>query len=395
VVSSNGTWVQAVAEGWLIVQLGGSGFELGVASALQFAPILAFGPLGGVLVDRHSRIRLILVTQCLLGALALTTAALVWTGHVRIWVVWLAALVFGLVSVVDAPARQAFAAELVGAERVANAVALNNAVGVSSRAFGPALAGLVIAGANIALCFVINALSYVAVVVALLRIDRGSLFTEHRVPPRRGQVREGITHVRDHPVLRTVLITVTVVGVFGLNFQLLLTVLVAETLERGPGLYGSLMSVFGLGMIVGSLASASWHRPTVFGVGTASVALGLAHVIVGLAQEVPVVAFGVVLMGCAAGVFLSSAAGVLQMHAGAGMRGRVMALYLAAFLGTALAGGPLVGWLAETAGTRTAYLGGAAAALVAAVPGLLRRTAVTAREDAVRTDMARAADTST
>jgi MFS family permease len=377
-VSASGMWMQMVAETWLLVRLGGGGTDLGVAAALQFAPMLVLGAAGGVLVDRSDKRRLLLLTQGLLAVIAGTVGLLVWLDLVRIWTVWLAALLSGCVLAVDGPGRLAFSAELVPPELRANSVALNNAVGVSARAVGPAFSGLLIAGAGIALCFVANAVSYLAVMVALLRVEPAALTLDPAVPPRRGQVREGLRHVARDPALWTVLVMTAVVGVFGINFQLLLTLLVSVTFHAAAVWYGALMSSLGAGMILGSLLSAGRHRPTVSGVALLAAVFGATHALVGALPGVGAAMLGVFVLGAASGTFLASAAGVLQLHAGDGMRGRVMALYSVAFLGTALIGGPLMGWIADVAGPKAAFvIGGLCcipAALVA-VPAVRRAAA--------------------
>lgn len=385
IVSSNGTWMQLVAESWLIIQHGGSGVALGIATALQFAPILVLGPLGGVLVDRWSKRRVVIVTQCLSGTLAFAVGMLAWAGLMRIWMVWLSAFLLGFVNVVNQPARQALAAELVGPEQVANGVALTNMVGLSARALGPGLSGLLITRVGIATCFLLNAASYLAVVSALVKVDTTMLFTERRVVARRGQVREGLRYARQHAILRSVLLIMVVVGIFGVNFQLLLTLLASQTFHRGSELYGTLMSCLGVGMIVGSLISASWHQPTMFGVGMFSLALGGTNAVVGLASNLPFAFAGVLLLGAAAGMFLSSSAGLLQLHVSEGMRGRVMALYSVAFLGTALIGGPAVGWVAQAIDPQAGFLVAAVACAAAAVLGLRRPTGAAEQERATRT----------
>ncbi|MEV0561421.1 MFS transporter [Dactylosporangium sp. NPDC050588] len=364
-LSSTGTWIHLAAETWLLARLGAGGLGLGVTVALQFGPILLLGPAGGAVADRFDRRRLLLVTQPLLAAVAAGLALLVHLDAARIWTVWVAAVVTGVLLTVDGPARMAFAAELVDAEHLANSAALANAVAVSARALGPAVSGLLIAGAGVAACFLGNALSYLAVVAVLLGVHRRRTTADPPEPSRRsGLVREGLRHAARDPVLRAVLGMMTVVGVFGLNFQLLITLLATDTFGASARWFGALMSALGVGMVLGSLLSAGWHRPSPGGVAVLAVMTGATHAATGFAPNPWLGLAALAALGTAAGMFLASAAGVLQRRAGDAMRGRVMALYSVAFLGTGVVGGPLIGWVADTAGVTVAYVtGGACCAL--------------------------------
>jgi MFS family permease len=370
VISSAGTWVQLIAENWLIIKLGGNGVALGIATALQFTPIAVFGAYGGTWADRWDRRRLLLITQSLSGLLALAVGLLALAGGVRIWVVWLAALLLGFVNTIDNPGRQVFTAELVGRERVTNAVALNNAVSVSARAVGPAIGALLITTIGIPACFLVNAASYAAVVATLAVIQRERLHAEPARPRAKGQVREGLRHVARHPALRAGLLMVLIVGILGTNFQLLLTLYTAGALHRGAGLYGLLMACLGVGMLAGSLLAADRSRPTIGLVGLFAAGLGTGYLLVAVAPVLAAAFAGVAVMGVTGGMFLASASGVLQLHAGEGMRGRVMALYTVAFLGTAPIGGPLVGWIATAWSVRTAFAVSALSCLAAALCAL-------------------------
>jgi MFS family permease len=214
-ISVTGTWMQIVAENWLVLRLTGSGLALGITTALQFLPLAFAAPYGGLLVDRMNKRRLIAATQTVAGLLALTTGVLTLVGLIRIWMVFAAALALGFVNAVDGPARQAFTQEMVGPEQVANAVALNNSIAMGARAFGPALGGILIASAGLGWAFVANALTYGLVVAALVLMRPGQLFPLERIPRRPGQVREGLRYAATRGSIRTVLVILAVVSIFG------------------------------------------------------------------------------------------------------------------------------------------------------------------------------------
>ncbi len=356
VVSRSGWWIQMVAENWLVVDLGGSGLLLGITSALQFAPLLLFSPYAGVLVDRQDTRRLLIVTQCASGLLALIVGLLALTGVVQIWMIWLAAFLLGCLAAFEIPAREAFTMELAGPADVTNAVALNHVVRNSARALGPALGGGLIAWLGIGVCFLLNAASYAIVVAALCRLNPSELYRERTAPPRRGQVREGWRYVWRHPTLRTALLITAVATTFCTNFIVLLPLYISHTFEQDAAVYGLLMSCLGIGMVAGSLMAASWTAPTLRRVAGLALCFGLAHAVVGVA---PNLAFGFLtigVMGGASSMCLTCCAAYFQRHAVERMRGRVMALFTLAYLGTMPIGGPLVGWLAQSLGIRAGFM---------------------------------------
>lgn len=369
IVSTTGTWIQLIAESWLIIRLGGSGTALGVATAMQFIPIVVLGSHAGVLVDRWDRRRLVLVAQSLAGGLAAVMGVLSLVGDIRIWMVWVAALLVGCLDAFHGPARAAFSVELVDTDLVGNAVALTSAVTVSSRAVGPAVGGLLVAAVGVAPCFLINAASYAVGALSVAAMNPRRLRVEPREQRVRGQVIAGLRHVRQRPALRGVLVMVAVIGVFGSNIQLLLTLL-ARSDGHGPAVYGVLMSSLGCGMVIGSLLSASWHRPTVRGVALLSLAMGGTYLLTALVPGLTPVVLAVAALGIVSGMFLASAFGTLQLNTGARMRGRVMAMYTVASLGTAAVGGPLIGWVAATWSVHTGLLVCGVSCLAACLLGI-------------------------
>ena len=358
--------MQRVAQSWLVLHLTGSGLALGIVSALQFLPILLLGAFAGLAADRFDKRRLLLISQAAAGLLALALGLVTLLGVVQLWMVYALALMLGLVTVVDNPTRQSFVMEMVGRERVTNAVSLNSATFTSARIVGPAIAGVLITLVGTGWCFVINAASFAAVIVALAAMDPARL---HRAEPTRrrpGQLREGLSFVWSRSDLRLPLLLMAVVGTLALNFTVILPLLARNTFHGGAETYGLLFSVLGLGSLVGALFTAGRREPTyrlllfslaLFGL----LMLGAAaapNLLVELAVLVP--------MGMASVTFQTTGNSLLQLRARPSLRGRVMALYSVVFLGTTPIGSPLVGWVAERLGPRAGLVLGGAAMLLAA-----------------------------
>jgi len=299
--------------------------------------------------------------------LALVTAVLVLTGLIQIWMVYLAALTLGFVNAVDNPARQAFTAELVGADDVANAVALNQGTTMGARAFGPAVAGVVIAVAGPGWAFLCNAVTYVVMVAALRAMRAREFYPLERVAAAPGQVRAGIAYILGSSVLRAVIALLALASIFGFNFQVLFSLLVVDRFHLGPESYGALMSAMGGGAICGALLAAGTGPPTLLRALAWAAGFGAVLACLGLA---PAFGWALVLaavVGATTSLLLSTAAGVLQIASEPQFRGRVMAIYSVAVLGTAPIGGPLMGYLAEQLGPQIALKLGGLATLLAAL----------------------------
>ena len=385
-ISVSGTWMQQVAQSWLVLTITGSGLDLGVTVALQFLPMLLFGMWGGVVADRFDKRRVLIAAQAVAAVLALTLWALVVAGGVELWMVYVLAFLLGLVQVVDMPTRQAFVTEMVGPDEVPNAVGLNSAMFNAGRLVGPAAAGLVISSAGVAPAFVVNAVSYLVVIAALwaMRPDelyRDAAATDGRARGRRpGEIREGLRHVWRTPELRSPLLLVAVVGTFGFNFAVVLPVLARFTLHGGASLYGVLTAVMALGSLLGALYSASRARPTRALLVGSAVAFGALTLLAAAAPTPLTVATVLLPVGMAVMIFLATANATLQLNSSPAMRGRVMALYGLVFLGSTPVGGPLLGFVSQQWGARAgmALSGGVSLAvgLVALwLPGLRRRRA--------------------
>jgi len=381
-VSVTGTWMQTVAQNWLVLTLTDSGVALGVTVALQFLPTLLFGLWGGLVADRFDKRRVLIATQVVPAVLAVVMGTLVATGSVQLWMVYVLAFLLGVVHMVDMPTRHAFVMEMVGPDDIANAVALNSAMFNTGRMVGPAAAGVVIASAGIASSFLINAVSFLPVVASLVAIRPGDLFRQAPAPAGPGGVRAGLRYVWTSPTLRRPLLLVAVIGTFGFNFAVVLPLLARFTFDGGARMYGVLTSLMSLGSLLGALYAASRSRPTRPVLLRSAAAFGALTVAAAAIPSPVALAPVLVAVGVAMMVFLATANATLQLTAAPAMRGRVMALYGLVFLGTTPVGGPLLGWIGETWGAPAglAFAGGVslAAAIVAMAAA---RTEGTGEED--------------
>ncbi|HCA86258.1 MAG TPA: MFS transporter [Streptomyces sp.] len=375
-VSVVGTWMQRVAQDWLVLTLTGSGVALGLSSALQFGPIILLGLWGGTVVDRVDRRRLIIATQSVQAVLAAALAVLALTGVVQLWMVYALALALGLVTVLDSPARQAFVGEMVQPADYVNAQALNSTVHNAGRLVGPAIAGLLISTTGVGVAFVVNAVSFVAVLAGLLRMDTGSL---RRVTPtgqptgqRKGQAREGLRYVLGAPDLRMALLLVGVVALFGQNFRVVLPLLAQSAFDSGAEVYGYLTAALGLGAVLGALFSASRETATPRGLLLACLAFGAVNLVAAAVPTLTAAYVAMAAIGFVNIVFNTLGRTVLQLGSAPGLHGRVLALHGLVFLGSTPFGGPLLGWICEAYGARAGFVVAGVTALGAAAALLPR-----------------------
>lgn len=368
-VSLVGTWMQTVAQAWLVLELTGSGTALGLVAAAQFLPILLLAPYGGLLADRLDKRTILIATQCALGAMALTLGILTVTGAVQLWMVVVLALALGVATAIDNPARQAFAQEMVGAGGVRNAVSLNSVLVNTARAVGPAVAGVLIATVGTGPCFLINAVSYVAVVLALVGMDVDALRPTPRQERAPGQVRQGLSYVAHTPDLLVPLMMLAVVGTLAYEFQVVLPLLARGPLDGGAGTYGLLTSAMGAGAIVGGLVVAGHGRTGLRPLSVASAMFGLAILAAAAAPSVWVALVALTIVGATSVTFLAVGNTTLQLTAEPRFRGRVMALWAVAFLGSTPLGAPLIGAVSEHLSPRGGLAIGGLACLVAAALG--------------------------
>jgi MFS family permease len=374
-ISLSGTWMQTVAQGLLVLHLTGSGTALGLVTALQTIPVLLFGPWGGVVADRFPKRRILYVTQAVSSVLALLLGTLVATGAIRIEMVYLVALCLGAVSAVDNPTRQAFVVEMVGKDEIVNAVSLNSTEINLARVVGPAMAGVLIASVGLAACFLINGLSFLAVLAVLMAM-RGEELRPTPIGPRLpGQLRQGLQYVRASPVIRTILVMMAVIGTFTYEFSVSLPLFAEVTFRQGPATYAAMTAAMGLGAVVGGLYTASQGIGSLRRLTIVALLFGASVLLTALAPTLPLALLALLAVGFCSIGFTSLGNATLQLTSSAEMRGRVMALWTVAFLGSTPLGGPVIGAIGEHVGPRWALaLGGVAAVLAAGLgAGAFRR----------------------
>ncbi len=377
-VSLIGTWMQQVAQGWLVLELTDDPWALGLVAAAQFLPVIVLGLFAGVLADAVSKRKALIATQAAAMVLALVLAALVHFGRVEVWHVFVLAGLLGVVNAFDMPVRQAFVVEMVGREDIANAVAFNSAVFNGTRIFGPAIAGLLIATVGIAICFFINGVSYVAVIIGLLAMRTGELrgappsLVQRSVRSVIDSLTEGLRYVRDEPTVRLALTVLGIVATVALNFQVLLPLLARDVLGGGADTFGFLMAASGVGSLASSLSIAFGQRPTPRLLLAGATAIGLAMLGLGVSRVLP---FSLVLMLVTGWGVIAMAATtntLIQLTTPDELRGRVMSVYTTVFAGSVPIGGLFAGGMAATAGTPVALALGGVLALVTVAYALWR-----------------------
>ncbi len=370
VVSNTGTWMQRVAQDWLVLQLtANSGIAIGITTGLQFLPFLLLSPLAGLVADRIPKRRLLQLTNIGMAVPALVLGLLAVTGTAQVWHVYVLALVLGVAAAFDAPARQSFVSELVDGDDLTNAVGLNSASFNAARLVGPALAGVMIAalgGGVVATGWVIlaNAVSYAAPVMTLRSLDARLLHTPEPVLREPGQIRAGVSYVLGRPDLMLILGIVFFAGTFGLNFQLTSALMATEVFDKGATEYGLLGTFLAVGSLTGSLVAARRTRVRMRLVLAAALAFGVLEMVAGLMPSYLTFALMTPLLGLSALTMITAANSYMQLHTDPLLRGRVMALYMMIFIGGTPVGAPLVGWVGEVAGARWTLLGGGAATVL-------------------------------
>lgn len=371
-ISQAGTWMQSVAIIWVVLDLTDTGLAVGLVTAAQFLPLLVLGAWTGVLTDRFDRHRTLLATQVAYAALAVGFSVISLTGSATVGWMYALSLAFGLITALDNPVRRVFVGELVSREDLPNAVGLNSAMMTGSRVFGPALAGALIAGPGVSACFVLNAVSYVAVIVALLRMDRAGFSSVATVSRAKGQIRSGLRYAWNSPDLRASLLLVAVVGFAAFNFQVTLALLAERTFHGSAGTYTLLFSVMSAGSMLGGLAVARSQLVTMHSLVTAGFALAVSMVAMALAPTLWLATLFALPTGYTSIYLVSGSNAVVQLRADPQMRGRVLALYAMLFLGSTPIGGPVIGWVADVSNARVAVALGGVASGVAALWTLRR-----------------------
>jgi MFS family permease len=359
-VSNIGTWMQRVAQDWLVLELShGSGLAVGITTGLQFLPMLLLSPYGGLVADRFDKRAVLKITQAWLALSAAFLGVLAITGVAQTWHVYLIAFAFGIGTAFDNPARQSFVSEVAGKEHLANAIGLNSATFNAARIVGPAIAGLVIAAYGSGWAILSNAVTYAAFIGALLLMDAGRLRTVAPTARAKRQIREGLAYVRRRPDLLLVMGTVLFVGTFGMNFQMTSALMAQQEFHKGAQQYGILGTFMAVGSLTGALFAARRRSaPRGRFVVTMAVVFGLVEIAAGLMPTYWSYAAILPLLGLVALLTLTAANASVQLNVEARLRGRVMALYMMLLMGGTPIGAPLLGWVGGTYGARWTLIGG-------------------------------------
>ena len=371
IISTSGTFMQNVAQVWLVLKLTNSGTALGITSALQYVPILILGPYGGVIADRFSKRTILYFTQSISGILALILGVLVMTNLVQVWMVYILAFSLGMVTVFDNPTRQTFYMELVGPDNLRNAVTLYSTLVNLARIIGPAIAAALIAGFGLAPCFIINGISFVAVVIMLGLMHADELIVTPPLPRAKGQIVEGVKYILSTPVIGTTLLMMAIIGTLTYEFQVSLPLMAQFTFKGDASSYALLTASMGFGAAFGGVFFASRKGFQPSKVITAALLFGLAVLLAAFMPSLILTGLILVFVGITSINFSSLGNSLLQLESSPQMRGRVMSFWSIAFLGSTTIGGPLVGWFAEVSGARWGLALGGIAALIAAVIGAI------------------------
>ena len=370
-ISNIGTWMQRTAQDWMVLAelTPHNATAVGIVMALQFGPALVLLPFTGFAADHFDRRKLLLATQSAQGILALGLGILTISGAVQLWHVYVFALLLGCVTAFDAPARQTFVAELVSDALLSNAVALNSMSFNAARMIGPAIAGVLIAGVGSGWVFVINAISFVAVVTALAFLRVPELHRKERAVRKPGSFAEGFRYVRNRPDLVTVLGMLFLVMTFGINFPVFVSTMAVSAFHSGAGAFGLLTSMLAVGSVTGALLSARRERPRMSILVAAAGVFGIALTLAAIMPTYALFGTSLILVGLSAQMFNTTANSSVQLMTEPVMRGRVMAIYMGIALGCTPLGAPLLGWVADTFGPRWSLVAGASSGYIAALAG--------------------------
>ena len=370
-ISLIGTWMQMVAQSFFVYTITHSATDVGYVVALQTLPVLLLGPYGGVVADRVDKRRLMIALQSTMGLLALTLGLLTVTGEIRLWQIGVLAVLLGLNNTFENPSRQAFVLEMVGPAELRNAVTLNSVLVNAARAIGPALAGVLIATVGVGICFLLNAASFAAVVFSLATLDTSRLQPSPPTPRQRGQLREGLRYVAGEAGLLIPLLMMALVGCLAYEFQVTLPALASAVFHGGSETYGFMTAAMGLGAVVGGLYGAARGRTGIVPLMRSAAVFGVVILAAAFAPNLAVALVALALVGAASVTFLAKGNSTLQLTAAPQMRGRVMALWAVAFMGSTPIGGPIAGFVSEHAGARWGLAMGGFACFAAALLGVL------------------------
>ena len=368
-ISLCGTWMQTIGQAWLVLKITNSGVQLGFVIAVQFIPILILGAWGGVITDRFPKRKLLYFTQTSAGVLALILGILVWTGSVQLWMVYVLALLLGLINVIDNPTRQTFIVEMVGKDQLTNAVSLNSTQVNLARVVGPAIGGALIATVGLTPLFMINAVSYIAVLSALFMMRSAELHPAAMVARAKGQIAAGFRYVKSNPILRDTLLMMAIIGTLTYEFTVILPLFAQFTFHSGASGYAALTIAMGLGSMIGGLYSANRKKTTAKMLALAALFFGITMLIAAIAPTLAFALIAMVLVGFFSIIFMSLGNVILQLESDPRMRGRVMSLWTVAFLGSTPIGGPIIGWIGQYANPRWGLATGGFAAIIGSALG--------------------------
>jgi MFS family permease len=369
-ISMCGTWMQTIAVSWLVLKMTHSGTQLGLVIAAQFLPILIFGVWGGVVADRFDKRRLLYITQTLAGLLALTFGLLVLTHAIQLWMIYSLSVSFGMVLVFDNPTRQAFVSEMVGREQLKNAITLNSTMTNMARVIGPSFAGILIATVGIGECFIVNAASYLAVLVALYLMHQNELHQAPKSVREPGQIRAGLAYVWSEPKLKSTLLMMLIIGTFAYEFPVILPLFATITLHGGAKTYSVMMSATGIGAIAGGIYTASQATTRETQLVWSAILFGVSILLAALMPNLASVLVVLLAVGALSVLFIALGNTTLQLTAEPNMRGRVMALWMIAFAGTTPIGGPIIGYISDHSNPRVGLAVGGLSAVIAGGLGL-------------------------
>jgi MFS family permease len=372
-VSNIGTWMQRTAQDWIVLTVltRNDAVAVGITMALQLGPQLLLVPWSGLIADRFDRRKLLMLTQAVMAGLGAALGIMVLLGVAELWHVYAFALALGVVSAIDAPARQAFVSELVSERDLPNAVALNSASFNAARLVGPAAAGVLTVAVGAGWVFLINAVTFAATLVSLALLRRGELRVSARAPRAKGQLLEGFRYVAKRPDIVAIMVAIFLVGTFGLNFAIFTATMARVEFGHGAGEFGLLSSVLAIGSVTGALLSARRERPQMRVVFLSAAAFGVSCAISAVMPTFATFAVSLILVGFSSITLMTTANSVVQTTTEPMMRGRVMALYMAIFVGGTPLGAPIVGWVSNQFGPRWALGVGAASGIAAAIVGLV------------------------
>ena len=364
--SHAGNWMQVVGLGWLVLQLTGSGTMLGIVGAFRFAPMLLGGPFAGIIVDRFDKRRILYVTQSSFAIASLTLAFLVYTDLIQVWMLFVSAVLFGLIDVIDSPTRQTFVHEMVGRDNLRNAVTLNSTEANLARAIGPMIAGSLIATVGIAFCFLANSVSFIALITMLLFVDEKGMHKEERTEKARGHLLESISYAASVPIIKTVLISMAVIGTLAYEFQVSLPLLAQGPFAGAAADYAALLSAMGAGSVAGGLFAASRRKIAPHEFVASAFFFGLSIAVTAIMPTLSLAIVGMVFVGFFSINLTSLGNTMIQLAAAPHIRGRVMSLWSMAIFGSTLIGGPVVGLIGQYIGPRWGRAIGGVAAMSAA-----------------------------